>query len=242
MRRPLAGGWRNAAIILVVLVVQPHLSSCQLMGPFPRAFPLCTGKKERVTINMETDGTGKLYRHGDKVTNLPEGISVRGKRPNSPGNDAIAFDSGKKGSGNLLSKTDKMVLVIQDKFQAPIDNPGGGRLIFRFKEPLYQLDSFKILGHDKSKRSFVTAVNARKRKLDRFDIPTRGDYKDTVVSPVDWYMVSRADVVFPGEGAVSSMEVVVCRGGGMSLRFSRYLNYVFVFCVELLLIFIVFGS
>ena len=124
-RQPL----RLVALFAAILINHSVVEG-QILGPFPRAFPVCSGERERAMIDMELDGSGKRIRNGDTVSTLAGGVEVKAQRadgdtPPASKNDAVAFETDMSGAGNLASDTEGIVLVINsdNNRQSLNDNP-----------------------------------------------------------------------------------------------------------------------
>lgn len=217
-----------------LLLLCVPLGSSQQLGLYPKAFPECLGPTELVTIDMSADGKGRPLGTGDQPATLPEGITVSGRRRgNAENNDLLVLDTSKENIEGLEEFDEGGVLIIGgDSARGPPNGRGpkgniargkglqkmdeaenGGRLIFRFRKPIYQLTNLRVLSVNKTSESYITGRDSRGRRLDTFVIPTRGENNDTTVDPSDWYNVRLLEIVLGGAGAISNLMITVCRGG-----------------------------
>ena len=223
-------GSRLLLLACIFVVVSVRNVEGQNQVPSVRALPSCTGTPEILKIVMDVDGSGSPYQNNDIPVTLPENITVTGNRPGMTMNDIkIVETSLVARADNLYSQTEGNVLIVPRRAgRALNDNPKGGRIKFQFNTPLYDLLEVRVIGLDATSRAYIVGRDRRNRKLARFNLPAPqgGGPKVSTVNPVEWFGTSELDVIFRGPGAVSELEVKVCRGGtfGILIVLLRHLG------------------
>ena len=134
----------------------------------------CNGRVEQRTIDFEKARGGDLFRSGDTPRLLPDGVSVVAKRfisdrqlpPTT--NDAVVIDS------HDYYHEDGLVLAINNNNDRSDPSPSrfGGDIKFNFGSPVLGIDKIRLMGIQKSEKSFITARTGNNGKLGKVVIPS----------------------------------------------------------------------
>lgn len=152
--------------------------------------PTCNGRLVRRKINMEVNGSGKIFKNGQSVRTLPD-LKVIAKRSsknklNPSRNDAAVTNYRRYG---------KVLILKQGK--SPRPNPVGGIFKFDFGRQIHQLNSLRILKVN-PKGSFI------KRQGQRQDI------RPGVTRLKDWFKIRRFRVKVSSLAYIAEIEYTIC--------------------------------
>ena len=136
----------NASALLLVLLPASCAAAKHLK-------PKCDGFLKSLIIDFETDGHGNPLSASTVPTTLPGGVLVnakRGKRSPVPasGNDALILNTEAPLTDlDLSSTTEDLVLIINESNDPwfPDDNRHGGTVTFTFTQPIFSVNSLRLL-------------------------------------------------------------------------------------------------
>ena len=173
----------------------------------------CESTPIDLEIDFEVDASGEPFSVGDTPSRLPGGIKVRGFRRGDvrTENHLAIFDAASPtgGDNDLLSPVDKHVLVINEKNDksAPDDNPKGGSIIFRFKNPV-RVDEIRFLDLDDERRRPARIVGRIRSSGEKLVETVPRPWNR--ISLQGWVDVDRLRVNLFESAAIASLKLAVC--------------------------------
>lgn len=188
--------------------------------------PMCSGSLEQITIDFETDRRGRPLKTGQIPHILPGGLRAKGKKKLTSRkfhSDLMIHDT-RLGSTNSSMDSAGNVLILNqnENSTSPVMSDEGGKVIFRFREPVFQVTSIRLLNiGNRRGNAFARTVDSATALREWLPVSP-----DLVIRPSNWFGVRKIRFNLRGKGAIASLNVTRCRipkapGCGAGLQVSE---------------------